>query len=81
MKRPKRRKTRIFKPRPCQFCETGKSPDYREYLELKKYLSIRGGILSRARNGNCAKHQRQLTKSIKQARHLGLLPFVASVRK
>ncbi len=81
MKRPSKRKTRIFKPRPCQFCENKNVPNYQQYLELKKYLSVRGGILSKARNGNCAKHQRQLTKSIKQARHLALLPFVASFRK
>ncbi|MCS6951058.1 MAG: 30S ribosomal protein S18, partial [bacterium] len=32
---------------------------------------------ARRTSGNCAKHQRQLAKAIKRARHLALLPFVA----
>ncbi len=81
MKRPKKRKPRVFKTLPCFFCDNKKTPNYKEYLDLKKYLSIRGGILPRVRNGNCAKHQRQLGRAIKRARHLGLIPFVTSSRK
>ncbi len=50
--------------------------DYKDVNLLKKYISDRGKILGRARPGICAKHQRQITKSIKRARIMALLPFV-----
>jgi small subunit ribosomal protein S18 len=60
----------------CYFCENKKLPDYKEVDNLNKFISDRGRILSRGRSGVCAKHQRLLARSIKQARHLALLPFV-----
>lgn len=33
--------------------------------------------MEKARTGVCAKHQRILTREIKKARHLALLPFAA----
>jgi len=80
-RRQNKKKPRVFKTLPCSFCDNKKVPNYRDYSDLERYLSVRGGILSRVRNGNCAKHQRQLGKAIKQARHLGLIPFVTSSRK
>ena len=35
----------------------------------------RGKILPRRISGNCAKHQRQVTIAIKQARSIALLPY------
>ncbi|MEK7513270.1 MAG: 30S ribosomal protein S18 [Patescibacteria group bacterium] len=61
----------------CYFCQNKKLPEYQEFETLKKFTSEHGKILSRSRTGVCAKHQRLLAKSIKQARHLALLPFVA----
>lgn len=43
---------------------------------LTKYVTERGKILGRTKTGVSAKDQRRLTKFIKYARHLGLLPFV-----
>lgn len=60
----------------CFFCEQGSLPDYKNVAELEKFLSDRGRILPRGRSGVCAKHQRRLTKAIKRARHLALLPFI-----
>jgi small subunit ribosomal protein S18 len=66
---PKRRKR-------CQFCvEKGKVIDYKDVDNLKKYISERGKILHRRVTKNCAKHQRMMTKAIKQARNLALLPY------
>ena len=48
-----------------------------EFEILRKFISDRGKISSRSRTGVCAKHQRSMTKAIKRARHLALLPFVA----
>ncbi|MCX6816452.1 MAG: 30S ribosomal protein S18 [Candidatus Beckwithbacteria bacterium] len=60
----------------CYFCQNKKLPNYLEWEILKKFVSDRGKILAGTKTGVCAKHQRRLTKSIKQARHLALLPFV-----
>ncbi|MCS7233019.1 MAG: 30S ribosomal protein S18 [Synergistetes bacterium] len=61
----------------CAFCVDGvKEIDYKEVDRLRRYLSDRGKILPRRITGNCAKHQRQLTRAIKRARIMALLPFV-----
>lgn len=59
----------------CPFCQTAKAPDYKDYQTLQRFVSERQKIWSRARSGVCAKHQRALTREIKRARHLSLLPF------
>jgi len=60
----------------CFFCENKQIPQYQEPEILKKFISDRAKILSREKTGVCSRHQRRLTKSVKQARHLALLPFV-----
>ncbi|MBI2029049.1 30S ribosomal protein S18 [Candidatus Gottesmanbacteria bacterium] len=69
------------KPRPvktnCVFCNEKKEPDYKEWESLKKYVSERGKIIGKDRTGICAKHERKLGKTIKHARYIGLLPFIA----
>ena len=73
----KRRSIRKLKPvrRNCLFCKTNKDPDYKDLEALKKYVSDRMKILGKDRTGVCAKHQRKLSREIKRARTLGLLPF------
>jgi len=67
---------RLAKARRCPYCADGTLIDYKDVAVLKKHLSERGKILGRARTGVCAKHQRQVTRSIKRARYVALLPFV-----
>jgi len=64
----------------CSFCKEEREPDFSQIPLLEKYLSERGKILSRAKTGICAKHQKRLAKEIKRARFLGLLPFVTSLK-
>jgi small subunit ribosomal protein S18 len=64
----------------CYFCHEKKSPDYKEYKELTTYISERGKIIAKAYSGVCSKHQRRISIAIKRARHLGLLPYIASIR-
>lgn len=60
----------------CAFCaDKVEEIDYKDVLKLRKYLSEKGKILPRRISGNCAKHQRQMTTSIKRARHVALLPY------
>ncbi|MBF2090536.1 MAG: 30S ribosomal protein S18 [Leptolyngbya sp. DLM2.Bin15] len=50
--------------------------DYKDVDLLRKFVTERGKILPRRITGLTAKQQRQLTRSIKQARILALLPFI-----
>jgi small subunit ribosomal protein S18 len=61
----------------CFFCEYSTNPDYKDLDNIAKFVTPRKKIVSRDRSGICAKHQRKLTKHIKYARYLGLLPFVS----
>ena len=60
----------------CAFCaDKVETIDYKDVMKLRKFLSEKGKILPRRISGNCAKHQRQLTISIKRARSIALLPY------
>lgn len=75
MKRPGG-KMRRSKRKVCAFCaEKAESIDYKDVAKLRKYVTERGKILPRRISGTCAKHQRELTASIKRARNIALLPF------
>lgn len=63
----------------CVFCHTDTKPDYKNVDQLRSYISERGKILGRARTGICAKHQKDLAREIKRARHIATLPFVAGL--
>ena len=58
-KRGMRRKKRV-----CSFCVS--PAEQINYKDVAKFRRI---------NGNCAKHQRELTIAIKRARHLALMPY------
>jgi small subunit ribosomal protein S18 len=60
----------------CLICASNTVVDYKDAAFLKRYISERGKILGRIRTDICAKHQRQVTKSIKRARYVALLPYV-----
>ncbi len=63
----------------CPLCEMGIAPeeiDFYNIALLKKFLSVRGKIIARSKTGLCAKHQRVVTRAIKRARYVALLPYV-----
>lgn len=51
--------------------------DYKDVELLKRYLNEQGKILPRRITGVPQKFQRRLTRAVKRARHLAMLPFVA----
>jgi small subunit ribosomal protein S18 len=51
--------------------------DYKDVDILKKFLNKNGRILNHKRTGVTSKNQRALAQAVKNARFLGLLPFVA----
>lgn len=73
-----RRRGRKPRKRVCSFCvDKIADIDYKEFNKLGRYLTERGKILPRRISGNCARHQRMLTRAIKRARNIALLPFTA----
>jgi small subunit ribosomal protein S18 len=76
-KRASTKKDRRPKRKVCNFCaERLEALDYKDTTRLRKYISERGKILPRRISGNCASHQRALTRAVKRARIIALLPFV-----
>ena len=51
--------------------------DYKDTAKLRRFTSDRAKILPRRVTGTCAYHQRELTKAIKRARHIALLPYTS----
>jgi small subunit ribosomal protein S18 len=77
MRREEREK-KVFKKAKCKFCaEKVKSIDYLDFENLKKLITERGKILPSRITGTCAKHQRGVSKAIKRARQIGLMPYLA----
>lgn len=69
-------KGKQFKRRFCRFCADKIEIDYKNIGLLKNYISDRGKILSSRFTGVCVKHQRILTRAIKRARNIAIIPFV-----
>lgn len=71
--KPRRKK----RARGCKFCEEKiHEIDYKDVGRIRRYMSGRGKILSSSLTGLCARHQRSLTKAIKHARYMALLPYI-----
>jgi len=70
----------ISKPKFCQFC-TDKNLviDYKNVDLMQRFVNETGKIRPRRQTGTCAKHQRELARAIKNARHLALIPFTGDV--
>jgi small subunit ribosomal protein S18 len=60
----------------CKFCtEKIDGIPYRDVKLLQGFVAERGKIVPRRLTGVCTTHQRRLTRAIKQARNIALLPF------
>jgi small subunit ribosomal protein S18 len=69
---------RTFVKRPCRFCsEKVELVDYKDLEKIGRYVTDRGKILPSRLTGTCARHQRVLTRAIKRARFMALLPYVS----
>lgn len=61
----------------CYFCkEKVVEIDYKNYNQLRRYVSDRGKIRARRVTGTCRRHQRQLAIAIKRSREVALLPYL-----
>ncbi len=60
----------------CKFCvEKIDSINYKDVRLLSQFIAESGKIVPRRLTGACTPHQRRLTRAIKQARNIALLPF------
>jgi small subunit ribosomal protein S18 len=72
----------IKKKKYCRFKKTGiKYIDYKDANFLLKFVNEQGKILPRRITGTSIKYQRKVSKAIKRARHLALMPYVADLLK
>ena len=63
-------------PRVCQFCtDHNATIDYKNVDLLKRYITEDGKIRPRRQTGACARHQREMARAIKRARHLALIQY------
>ncbi len=66
----------VARPKFCQFCtDKNIDIDYKNVELLSRFINETGKIRPRRQTGTCAKHQREVAKAVKNARHLALLPF------
>jgi ribosomal protein S18 len=76
MERNDKARSRRPKRKVCAFCaDKVDYIDYKDVAKLRRYITERAKILPRRISGCCAKHQRELTVSIKRARYMALLPY------
>ena len=62
----------------CKFCaDKIDYVDYKDVKLLSSFVPERGKVLPRRMFGTCAEHQRKLTRAIKRARDIALLPYAA----
>ena len=61
----------------CYFCkEKIEEVDYKNFNQLRRYISEKGKIRNRRVTGACRRHQGQIAVAVKRAREMALLPYV-----
>jgi small subunit ribosomal protein S18 len=68
-------KKKVSKNSPCFFTQTGTTPNYKDVLVLRRFISDRGKILPQKITNLTAKNQRLVAEEVKKARYMGLLPY------
>ncbi len=60
----------------CRFCENKINYiDHKNERIMRRFVNERGKIIPRRISGNCAVHQRMLTRAIKRARIIAVMAF------
>jgi len=52
--------------------------DYKDTQFLRRFMSPHAKILASKKTGSCASHQRMISRALKRARHMALLPFTSN---
>ena len=73
---PRLKGPRVPKKKFCKLCfEKVTFVDYKDERKLQRFITDHGKIVPRRVSGSCARHQAQITRAIKRARVLALLPY------
>lgn len=73
------RKRGFTRRKVCRFCaDKTLLIDYKDPQLLKYFVTDRGKIVPRRISGNCAKHQRKVSLSIRRSRMIALMPFAVT---
>jgi len=78
MKNDRKRERKFYprkKRRKCIFCAEKRGADYKDVDFISRFVTDRGKVAPRRSTGCCAKHQRMITREIKKARQVALIPF------
>ncbi len=60
----------------CSFCvDKITHIDYKDVARLRRFISDRYKLEARRKTGVCAKHQRALSRAVKRARAIALIPY------
>jgi len=79
MKPRKKKRARKIKAVKCRLTkEQTEFLDYKDIPTLELFVTQQGKIMSRKRTGASAQQQRMIAQAVKHARHMALLPFVAT---
>lgn len=71
-----KRESRAPRKKICKLClDRVEFVDYKDERRLMRAITDRGKIVPRRISGNCARHQAQITRAVKRARILALIPF------
>jgi len=77
-KAKRKKKKKVQRPKICRLTvDRVVHIDYKDVAMLKHYITERGKIIPRRITGASARHQRMLTRAIKLARQIALLPYSA----
>jgi small subunit ribosomal protein S18 len=73
-------KTKLKRRRKVSYLTLNKieTVDFKDVAVLRRFINDRGKILPSRQTGNTAKQQRMISKAIRRARELALLPFVVT---
>ncbi len=70
----------VSRPKFCQFCaDKNLAIDYKSVELMTRFINETGKIRPRRQTGTCARHQREVAKAIKNARHIALIPFEGDI--
>ncbi len=72
----------VTKKKYCRFKKNRiKYIDYKDANFLLRFVNEQGKILPRRLTGTSTKYQKKVSKAVKRARHLALMPYVADLLK
>ena len=60
----------------CKLClDKVETIDYKDVRRLEKFMTDRAKVVPRRVSGMCARHQVQVSRAIKRARFVAILPY------